>query len=335
MERHDPSRVGDLVRRHRIAAALSQEALAERAGLSVRAISDLERGVHRVPRLETVRLLADALALARPSRAELLAAARPSRWPRRAPASRSCLPRLVAGSSDAPDRARDGGGGDRAAPGPGRCPAGDAHRPRGRRQDPPGLGRRRRYARPLSRMASSSSISPRCRPALVVPTIAGALGVRENRGGAAAGDAQPRPCGERQLLLVLDNCEQVLEAAGAVADLLAACPRLTVLATSREPLRLRGERVLPVPPLPLPPTRHAAADLAELASGAGRCALRRAGAGRPTSVHAHRRRTRQRWPRSAAALTGCRWRSSWRRRGSRLLPPAGAAGAVGASGCPC
>ena len=47
MERRDPSRVGELVRRHRTAAALSQEALAERAGLSVRAISDLERGVHQ------------------------------------------------------------------------------------------------------------------------------------------------------------------------------------------------------------------------------------------------------------------------------------------------
>ena len=77
MERRDPSRVGELVRRHRIGAALSQEALAERAGLSVRAISDLERGVHRVPRLETVRLLAEALRLDAADRAELLAAAHP------------------------------------------------------------------------------------------------------------------------------------------------------------------------------------------------------------------------------------------------------------------
>src|SRR5215203_1022029 len=60
MERRNPSPVGELLRHHRIAAALSQEALAERAGLSVRAIGDLERGIHQVPRLETVRLLADA-----------------------------------------------------------------------------------------------------------------------------------------------------------------------------------------------------------------------------------------------------------------------------------
>src|SRR5215218_9973407 len=77
MERRNPSPVGELLRHHRIAAALSQEALAERAGLSVRAIGDLERGIHQVPRLETVRLLADALALSATERAALLAAARP------------------------------------------------------------------------------------------------------------------------------------------------------------------------------------------------------------------------------------------------------------------
>src|SRR5918995_3034147 len=77
MATHDPSRLADLVRRHRTAVALSQEALAERAGLSVRAISDLERGVHRTPRLETVRLVADALGLGEVHRAALLVAARP------------------------------------------------------------------------------------------------------------------------------------------------------------------------------------------------------------------------------------------------------------------
>ena len=51
------------LRRHRMAAALSQEELAARAGLSARGISDLERGARMAPRLETVRLLADALGL--------------------------------------------------------------------------------------------------------------------------------------------------------------------------------------------------------------------------------------------------------------------------------
>ena len=68
---------GEVLRRLRSGAALSQETLAERAGLSKRGISDLERGARRAPRLETVRLLADALALGEHERADLLAAARP------------------------------------------------------------------------------------------------------------------------------------------------------------------------------------------------------------------------------------------------------------------
>lgn len=89
-------------------------------------------------------------------------------------------------------------------------------------------------------------------PALVVPTIGHDLGVR---------DTPDRPLGEwvaaalrgRRALLVVDNAEQVLAAvAAAVADLLAACAGLTVVATSREALGLTGERVVAVGPLPLP-----------------------------------------------------------------------------------
>ena len=56
----------------------------------------------------------------------------------------------------------------------------------------------------------------------------------------------------RELPLIIDNCEQVLAAAPAPAALLAACPRLTILATSRAPLRLSVEQEWPVPPLALP-----------------------------------------------------------------------------------
>src|SRR5579871_2960020 len=69
---------GSLLKRHRIAAGLTQEALAERAGLSTRAISDLERGINRYPRQDTVGLLADALALPPPLRAAFQSAGRPA-----------------------------------------------------------------------------------------------------------------------------------------------------------------------------------------------------------------------------------------------------------------
>src|SRR5262245_10231693 len=69
---------GAELHRLRSRAGLSQEALAERAGLSRNGISNLERGVKPAPRLETVRLLADALGLSEGDRAVLLAAARPA-----------------------------------------------------------------------------------------------------------------------------------------------------------------------------------------------------------------------------------------------------------------
>ncbi|MEU2247303.1 BTAD domain-containing putative transcriptional regulator [Streptomyces sp. NPDC019224] len=72
----------------------------------------------------------------------------------------------------------------------------------------------------------------------------------------AAGESLARLteyCSRRRMLLLLDNCEHVIEAAAALADhLLARCPRLTVLATSREPLGVPGEAVRPVDPLPDP-----------------------------------------------------------------------------------
>ena len=73
----DEQSFGALLKEYRLAAGLTQEALAERAGLSTRAISDLERGVNRAPRQETLDLLAQALALPARKRALLATTARP------------------------------------------------------------------------------------------------------------------------------------------------------------------------------------------------------------------------------------------------------------------
>src|SRR5579863_5258083 len=72
---------GALLRRYRITAGLSQEVLAERAQMSARGISDLERGLRRFPQPATVTQLMDALQLAPADRAALEAASRPYRPP--------------------------------------------------------------------------------------------------------------------------------------------------------------------------------------------------------------------------------------------------------------
>jgi predicted ATPase/class 3 adenylate cyclase len=89
-------------------------------------------------------------------------------------------------------------------------------------------------------------------PALVIPTIAAAVGIREEGWERPAREALEGHVAEREALLVLDNFEQVLEAADDVGRLLAVSTRSKVLATSRSPLRLRGEQELRVMPLPVP-----------------------------------------------------------------------------------
>jgi len=100
-------------------------------------------------------------------------------------------------------------------------------------------------------------LSPITDPSLVPAAIAGALVVREQPGRDLAASLGEH-VRDRELLLVLDNMEQVVDAAETVRRLLDAAPALTVLATSRIPLHLTGEQEFPVPPLGLPdPTHHA------------------------------------------------------------------------------
>jgi predicted ATPase/DNA-binding SARP family transcriptional activator len=98
--------------------------------------------------------------------------------------------------------------------------------------------------------AAFVDLSPVRAPALLVPTIAQTLGVPE--GGVPLADALAEHLRELRILLVLDNLEQLLDGVTTISALLAAAPRLLVLATSREPLRLYGEHRYVVPSLAAP-----------------------------------------------------------------------------------
>ena len=121
-------------------------------------------------------------------------------------------------------------------------------------------------------------LAPLTDPALVAASVAQALGVSE-RDVPTPAAGLVRELAGRELLVVLDNCEHVLEAAaGLVATLLAQCRRVRFLATSRERLDVPGELVFPVPPLGLPADGSAAAVAA---SEAGLLFAARAGAASP------------------------------------------------------
>jgi predicted ATPase/transcriptional regulator with XRE-family HTH domain len=250
---------GVLLRWYRLRAGLSQEALAARTQLSARGIIALERGQRTAPRSTTLDLLAVALGLDPRERATFAAAARPGR---------AATP-AVTGA----------GGGVPAAP---------AFTPFPLPEPPTELiGREHEVAAALhllragparlltltgpggigkTRLALAVAAAARAafpdgvafadlaavhEHAAVAAAIARAVGLREAgaQGGPALLVARLR---NRRLLLVLDNFEQVVDAAPQLAELLAACPYLTLLVTSRIALGLRGEQRFTVPPLALP-----------------------------------------------------------------------------------
>ncbi len=99
------------------------------------------------------------------------------------------------------------------------------------------------------------NLAPLSDPAFVLPAIAQVLDVKE-MGGYALLDLLQVFLREKQLLLLLDNFEQVVRAALPLAELLAACPKLKIVVTSRMTLHVRAEHEFAVPPLALPdPTR--------------------------------------------------------------------------------
>jgi predicted ATPase/DNA-binding NarL/FixJ family response regulator len=131
---------------------------------------------------------------------------------------------------------------------------------------PPGIGKTRlavacasAHAERVGCAAVFVDLAPVRDPALVMVELAQALGV-EPRSGTDLTGQLAAALGHQERLVVLDNCEHLLAAAPDVGRVLAACPRLRVLATSRERLRLSAEQEFPVPPLAMP----APADVADL-----------------------------------------------------------------------
>ena len=96
-------------------------------------------------------------------------------------------------------------------------------------------------------------------PGLVPSTVASTLGLKLT--GEISAESVARAVGGRHLLLVLDNCEHVIDAAANLAETFTRlCPRTTIVATSREVLRIDGESVYRVPPLDVPALGQAAPD---------------------------------------------------------------------------
>ena len=231
----------------REAAGFTQEELATISGLSVHAVSALERGQRRRPHLDTVRALSAALDLTAATRDGLLTIARaPARSEAADALSDACLPLALTAllGREVEVQALRRWLTDPAArlitlTGPG------------------GVGKTRLALEVARAIASESrtrvvfvSLAATRNPAFVASAIAEALGQSDD----TALDLPRRTriaWDDRPTLMVLDNFEQVLDAAPLVADLLASVASLRVLTTSRAPLRVRGEREFAVGPLVL------------------------------------------------------------------------------------
>jgi predicted ATPase/DNA-binding XRE family transcriptional regulator len=248
---------GTLLRGYRLAAGLTQEALAERARISLNGISALERGYRRWPQRGTLALLAGALALSNDQRQAFEAAAAQPTFPRRrgetsvtvGPWPETAMANLPLALTSFIGREVEleeiralmcehrmvtvtGAG---------------------------GVGKTQTGLQVATALGDVDAV-PVCfvglasiaNPSSVVGAIASSVGAQEVPNRPLL-DTLLVNLKKRSLLLILDNCEHVIAEAAIVAGiLLAGCPRVRVLATSREPLRAAGEHTYPLASLSTP-----------------------------------------------------------------------------------
>lgn len=236
-----------LLTRYRVAAGLTQQELAERAKLSTRGVSDLERGVKSRPRLYTVQQLTEALQLSAEQRAVFQGAARPFDAPANGQHQPAVPLPLPSPLTPMIGRERE------------EAEAVYLVRWHGVRLltllGPGGVGKTRlalEVARCLRADFDDSvmlvTLSSIREPELFLPAIVEALGL-EGGGSKPAQALLIEHLRDRRALLLLDSFEHLIESASQVAELLATCPGVHVLATSRMLLHVRGERAMTVEPL--------------------------------------------------------------------------------------
>ena len=279
MQWHGSPSFGAHLRRLREAAGLTQEEVASRSGLSAKAISMLERGERKRPYPHTIRSLADALELSEEERANLLAVV-PQRDKAMVPTAPVTVPEFNLPTPSTPLLGRERELGEIRAflrevrlltlTGTG------------------GVGKTRlavQAARDAAELFPDGAVfvtlAPLGNAGFVVPIVAQSLGLRE-ADGQTPHETLHAFLREKRLLLVLDNFEHVLEAAPEVAGLIETCPKLSVMVTSRAPLRVRGEQEYPVPPLGLPASTIAPSVEELVGSASGRLFAERAREAAPT-----------------------------------------------------
>jgi predicted ATPase/transcriptional regulator with XRE-family HTH domain len=245
-----------LLRRYRVAAGLTQEELAEKAQVSPRAISDLERGARNRPYRATVQLLAEALQLGPAERAQLAAAARRASLPATESVERGAALDAPPPRHNLPIPVTSFVGRQREV--------GDVQRLvlEARLVTLTGTGGSGKTRLALQVAATLTDtfgnqitfvpLGATTDADLAGAAVLQALGVPNGSTTAAPWEQLARALGGRRAFLVLDNLEQVLSVGPQLARLIERCPNVTILATSRAALRVSGEHEYVVSPLALP-----------------------------------------------------------------------------------